>query len=190
MEAYEAYFSHIMDEGARIRVKFTDLTLPGCGCHACKTRREDIGETGLYHRINPNMRQGLLKVAKCDLFRNPTVPCFIQYDETPDEPVLTAGEGEYGHYDIAPNALDGLGRPQNDPEEVEADYYITSDGQNRQGARYGVFYAHWQSLNPYNVGWEAFTEVVQRVQRHLGDQIAWVRPSDLAERVHAGRIDA
>jgi hypothetical protein len=74
---------------------------------------------------------------------------------------------------------------------VDADYFITADGQAgrivdlvREGAPYVLFYAHWQGLNPANgVGWQAFTQVVGRVQRYLGEQVEWLRPSELTERL-------
>jgi len=40
-------------------------------------------------------------------------------------------------------------------------------------------------LNPVNgVGWKAFTEVVDRIDRHLHGQVAWMRPSEMAEGYH------
>jgi hypothetical protein len=193
VEAYASYFSHITGEGEKIGLKFTGLTLPGCGCDACARRRLQIGETDFYHGINPKVWQGLLEVAKEGKFRGPTVSCFIGYDEGQHEPVLAAGEGAFGVYDIAPNTRDRFGIWLNEPEHVDPDYYIAADGESgrivelhRQGAPACVFYAHWQGLNPYNgFGWEAFTQVVRRVQTFLGDQVVWVRPSDLADQVHA-----
>jgi hypothetical protein len=82
-------------------------------------------------------------------------------------------------------------------DHVDADYYITADGEGgrivellRAGAPYCAFYMHWQGVNPHDgVGWEAFTQVVRRVQTFLGDQVEWMRPSDLAERVHARKFN-
>ncbi len=75
---------------------------------------------------------------------------------------------------------------------MNADYYITADGESgrvvdlvRAGAPYCLFYAHWQGLNPANgVGWSAFTEVVHRIQKFLGDQVVWMRPSEYTDQCH------
>ena len=189
---YEAYFSHIVEEGERIGAKFTGLTLPGCGCDACRMHQGRIGKTGFFRGINPNMWQGLLNVARRGGLRTPAVPCFIGYDEGALEPVLTAGDGAYGVYDLAPNARDCLGLWYNETQYVDADYYITADGSGgrivdllRQGAPCCVFYAHWQGVNPHNgVGWDAFVQVIRRVQRFLHDKVVWVRPSDLVSTWH------
>ena len=166
--------------------------MPGCGCEACRRRYEEIRGTGFYHKINPNAWQGLLSVASQGKFRNPTVPCFICYDETQDRPALTAGDGRYGIYDLAPNAFDRFGRWDNDPAYVDADYYITEDGEGGRipellgkGAASCIFYAHWQGMNPYDgVGWDAFTKVVRRIAKRLGNRVEWMRPGDIAERFH------
>jgi len=34
------------------------------------------------------------------------------------------------------------------------------------------------------VGWRAFTTVVERISRHLNDQVVWMRPSDITNRYH------
>lgn len=194
-DAYASYFARILEEGERIGVKFTGLTLPGCGCEACKKRYAEIGDRGFFHKVNPSAWEGLLRVAMQGKFRNRTAACFICYDAAQRGPVLTAGDGAYGIYDLAPNALDRFGRWTNDPAHVDADYYITADGEGgripellREGAPCCTFYAHWQGLNPHNgVGWEAFMRVVRRVQRFLGDRVVWMRPSDVVERFHTGR---
>lgn len=75
---------------------------------------------------------------------------------------------------------------------MSADYYISEDGESgrvvelvRGGAPHCVFYAHWQGLNPANgVGWEAFTQVVRRIRKHLGEQVVWMRPSEYTDRCH------
>lgn len=192
VDAYDAYFSNILGEGEKIGVRFTGLTLPGCGCDACTKRRGQIGETGFLHGINPSMWQALLNVAKQGQFRNRIVPCFIDGDYTARCPVLTAGDGAFGVYDLAPNASDWLGGPRNGSQRVDQDYYITADGEKgrivelrREDAPYCLFFGHWQGMNPYDgVGWEAFTQVVRRVQEFLGDEVVWVRPSDLTENYH------
>ena len=81
----------------------------------------------------------------------------------------------------------------NRPDDADADYYITADGASgrivelvRAGVPYCLFYAHWQGLNPSNgAGWDAFTRVIGRVQKHLSDRIVWMRPSAFTAALHA-----
>ena len=182
--AYESYFEHIIEEGNRIGVRFTGVTWPGGGGEICK---HSLG-------IIPNVSQALLNLAKRGRFRGRTVPCFTleELEERPIEPVPVASDGEYGVYDLLPNTEDYFGIWENDPARVNADYYITADGESgrivdlvRAGAPYCLFYAHWQGFNPANgVGWEAFTQVVRRVQKFLGDQVLWMRPSEYTDQCH------
>ena len=54
----------------------------------------------------------------------------------------------------------------------------------RAQAPYAIFFTHWQGLNPSNgVGWEAFTRVIQRIQKHLRDQVVWMRPSAYTDQL-------
>jgi hypothetical protein len=100
-----------------------------------------------------------------------------------------AAEGGYGVYALPPNAGDHFGVWLNDPKYVNADYYISADGQAgrivelvRKQAPYAIFFTHWQGLNPINgVGWEAFTQVIRRIQKHLRDQVTWMRPSEYTD---------
>jgi hypothetical protein len=71
--------------------------------------------------------------------------------------------------------------------------YITADGKSglvvrhmQAAARYCIWYAHWQGLNPAKgAGWSAFTTVVERIHEHLRDQVVWMRPSAITQRYHA-----
>ena len=91
-----------------------------------------------------------------------------------------------------PNAMDHFGIWENNPDRVASDYYISADGKSgtivrhvQAGAPYCVWYSHWQGLNPVKgVGWRAFTTVVERIRQHLGDRVAWMRPSDITSRYH------
>ena len=92
-----------------------------------------------------------------------------------------------------PNAMDHFGIWENNPKRVDPDYYISADGKSgiivrhvRDGLPYCVWYSHWQGLNPAKgVGWPAFTTVVERIQKHLGGRVVWMRPSDITTRYHA-----
>jgi hypothetical protein len=187
---YKAYFGNILAEGERIGVRFTGVTWPGCGCEACTRRYQELYDAGITEP-NPNFWQALLWLAQQGKFRGRTVPCFFggALEQCADR--LMARAGEFGIFDLPPNAHDRFGVWLNEPEEVDADYYISADGQAgrivdlvRAGAPYVLFYAHWQGLNPANgVGWEAFTRVVGRVQRYLGEQVEWLRPSEMTDRM-------
>lgn len=191
LEAYESYVRRIVEEGERVGVRFTGVTWPGCSCEACERRYGEL-RRGDSFGVNPNVWQALLNVAKGGGFRGRTVPCFTLNERTESgvEPVVR--DGEYGVYDLLPNAEDQFGIWDNDPARVNADYYITEDGESgrvvelvRAGAPHCIFYAHWQGLNPANgVGWEAFTQVVQRIGKHLGEQVVWMRPSEYTDRCH------
>jgi len=81
-----------------------------------------------------------------------------------------------------------------EPAITEDQYgrYISADGKSgiivrhvQAGAPNCVWYSHWQGLNPAKgVGWRAFTTVVERIRKHLGDRVVWMRPSDITSRYH------
>jgi hypothetical protein len=182
---YENYFQAILSEGERVGLRFTGLTQPGCSCEACNRRHHEL-RTGSQSDPNPNVWQALLNLAKSGKFRGRTVPCFFGGALEQGKARCMASDGVYGVYDLQPNTEDRLGMWLNSPDRVDADYYITADGQSgrivdlvRAQAPYCIFYSHWQGLNPVNgVGWNAFTQVVQRVQKYLHQDVIWMRPSE------------
>jgi hypothetical protein len=184
VEEYVAYFSHILSQGEALGVRFTGLTWPGCDCKACDHRYRELQAQGV-NTPNPNFWQATLNLAKAGRFRGRTVPCFFGEDLPEARALLIASEGTYGIYALSPNAGDHFGVWLNDAQYVHADYYITADGQSgrlvelvRSGAPYALFFTHWQGLNPVNgVGWTAFTQVIQRIQKYLRNQVTWMRPS-------------
>ena len=187
--AYESYFGHILAEGEKIGVRFTGVTWPGCGCDVCQRRTAELFKGGPL-QVNPNVWKALLNLAKQGKFRGRTVPCFI-LGGTEEHPFkLMAGEGEFGVYDLYPNADDYFGIWENDPKRVNVDYYITANGESgrivekiRAGAPRCVLYGHWQGLNPaQGLGWPAFQQVVRRVQKHYADRVTWMRPSALTDQ--------
>jgi hypothetical protein len=181
---YESYFGSILAAGERLGMRFTGLTWPGCGCPACNQRYQELREAGV-DDPNPAVWQALLNLAKAGRFRGRSVPCFFGGELELAQAHQTAGDQQYGVFTLPPNAGDRFGTWLNDPHQVDADYYITADGQSgrlvdlvRAQVPYALFYTHWQGLNPVNgVGWEAFTQVIRRVQRHLRDRVVWMRPS-------------
>lgn len=181
---YEAYFAHILDHGERIGLRFSGLTWPGCGCAVCRGRYAELHAAGI-SQPNPGVWQALLNLARAGRFRGPNVVTFFDTEVELARATRTAGDGAHGVYTLPPNADDRFGDWRNDPNHVDADYYISADGQTgkiveiaRAGEPYCVFYTHWQGLNPANgCGWDAFTQVVRRVNQHLREQVAWMRPS-------------
>jgi len=192
VEQYQRYFGSIIAEGERAGVKFTGLTWPGCGCEVCKRRYAEL-RAGGHKDPNPAVWTALLNLARQGKFRGRTVPCFFGSSETAYGCHRKAGEGEYGVYDLMPNAGDHFGIWTNKPDRVNPDYYITADGKSgivvrhvQAGAPYCIWYAHWQGLNPAKgVGWRAFTTVVERIGKHLRDRVVWMRPSEITDRYHA-----
>ncbi len=191
LDEYQSYFSHIIAEGNRIGVRFTGVTWPGCSCGACVKRDAELGKDGVLTE-NPNLWKALLNLAKQGEFRGPTVPCFILGGDGEHPVKMMAGEGKFGIYDLYPHAKDHFGIWENNPARVDADYYISADGESGKIAErilarkpHCVFYAHWQGVNPASgVGWGAFKEVVGRVHKHYADRVVWKRPSALAELFH------
>lgn len=197
--AYQDYFTHILDFGASVGANYTGITWPGCGCPACSTRYQQLREAGI-NEPNPNVWQALLNLAKAGRFPNQTVTAFFEVDEEAGPAArarLRARDGDYAVYTLPPNAGDQFGIWTNDPAEVNPDYYISAGGQTgrivdlvRAQAPYAIFYCHWQGFNPGNgVGWEAFTQVIQRIQRHLKDEIEWMRPSAYIDKIFTGLKD-
>jgi hypothetical protein len=141
------------------------------------------------HDPNPGVWQALLSLARAGRFRSRTVPCFFGGEVPVAAAQVTASAGGCGVFTLPPNAGDHFGTWLNDPQYVSADYYITADGQAgrlvdlvRAHLPYALFYTHWQGLNPANgVGWAAFTQVIRRVQKHLRDEVAWMRPSEYTD---------
>ena len=138
---------------------------------------------------NPNVWQALLNLAKAGKFREASIPCFFGGALENGAAHRMAQDGRYAAFDLQPNTEDRFGLWLNAPDRVDVDYYITADGKSgrivdlvRTGAAYCLFYAHWQGLNPANgVGWQAFTQMVQRVQKYLPDQVTWMRPSQYTD---------
>ncbi|MEK7475280.1 MAG: hypothetical protein AAB152_06545 [Candidatus Coatesbacteria bacterium] len=188
-EEYEGYLSSILAEGDRAGVKFTGLTWPGCSCDVCSRRYAELQAADAY-RPNPNLWKALLNLAKAGRFRGSAIPCFFESSETDFGLHLKETDGAHAVCDLSPNAGDWFGSWGNGADYVNPDYYITADGSSgiiprhvNAGDPYCLFYAHWQGFNPGNgVGWKAFTTVVDRVRTHLGPQVTWMRPSEIAER--------
>jgi hypothetical protein len=188
VDEYAAYFGSILADGEKAGIRFTGVTWPGCNCDACTRRYAELRTQNILDP-NPNFWLALLNLAKDNRFRGHTIPCFFGGAVEACQDQLMAREGIHAVYALPPNAEDHFGIWLNAPEYVSADYYISADGRFGRivelvhaQAPYGLFYAHWQGLNPANgVGWEAFTQVIGRVQKYLGDRVVWMRPSQLTD---------
>ncbi len=188
---YEHYVGNILAEGQRAGIKFTGLTWPGCGCKTCEHRYAELRASG-HAQPNEALWQALLSLAKQGKFRGRTIPCFFESSETEYGLRRKANDGEWAVFDLIPNAMDRFGIWDNNPERVDPDYYISADGKSGMIVRrvkaqspYCVWYCHWQGLNPAKgVGWRAFTTVVERIRRHLGDRVVWMRPSEITDHYH------
>lgn len=195
-EDYRSYFAGIIGEADRVGLGFTGLTWPGCGCGVCSRRYAELRAAGDADP-NPNVWRALLRLAREGRFLVPVISCFFKANETAYGVHRRAAEDGFGVYDLMPNARDHFGIWENDPGRVNPDYYISEDGKAgivirhlSQRAPYCIWYAHWQGLNPGNgVGWDAFRRVVDRIRKHLGDRVVWMRPSDMVMQYHeTGRL--
>jgi hypothetical protein len=193
VEEYQRYFGEIIAEAQRVGIRFTGLTMPGCACPACTKRYQELRDAG-HTKPGAAMWQALLNLAKEQKFRGPTVPCFFDSSETDFGANRQASDGEYGVYNMMPNAGDKLAtyRNSDSSEFLDADYYLTADGKSgiiarhvEAGSPYCLWYCHWQGLNPVNgLGWKAFTSVIDRIKQHLHDRVIWMRPSDITNHYH------
>ncbi len=187
---YENYFGNILSEGEKIGLRFTGVTWPGCSCEVCTRRYAELRADGIFDP-NPNVWKALLNLARQKKFRGATIPCFFggAVEQCTDRPIVR--EGVNAVYYLSPNMEDRFGIWLNSIDYVDPDYYISADGQSgrmvelvHSEAPYAMFYAHWQGLNPANgLGWKAFTQVVGRVEKYLGDQVIWMRPSQLTDHL-------
>jgi hypothetical protein len=191
VDEYQRYFSDILTEASKSKIKFTGLTWPGCGCEACTRRYAELKSVGPLH-FNPAVFEALLNLVKEGKFRGRVIPVFYEASETEFGIFQKASEGQYGVYDLMPNAEDHFGIWENSPEHLDPDYYISEDGKSgivlrhlENKAPYCMWYMHWQGVNPENgVGWEAFKTVTRRIKRHLFNQVVWMRPSDIVTYYH------
>ncbi len=191
VKEYQDYFTAIIDNAEKAGIKFTGLTWPGCGCEVCTKRYAELKKQGPLH-ITANAFEALLNLTKSGRFRNRVISIFYDADETDFGVYKRAAEGRHGVYDLMPNAMDHFGIWENSVKRVDPDYYITKDGKSgviirhlENNSPYCMWYMHWQGVNPEKgAGWEAFKTVISRINEHLGDQVAWMRPGDMVTSYH------
>ncbi len=117
---YERYLGNILDEGQKAGIKFTGLTWPGCGCKSCEKRYAELRASG-HAQPNEALWRALLSLAKQGKFRGRTVPCFFESSETEYGLHRKAEDGQWGVFDLMPNATDHFGIWENNPARVDPD---------------------------------------------------------------------
>lgn len=191
MDEYYRYFSSILVDGSKAGLKFTGLTWPGCSCDTCTIRYNELRKEGPL-KFNPNVFQALLRLVKEGKFRDRIATIFYDADENDYGIFQRAAEGKYGIYDLMPNVMDYFASWDNSKDRLNPDYYISEDGTTgmiiehlQKGAPYAMWYMHWQGVNPGNgLGWEAFKTVTSRIEKHLIEEVVWMKPGEIARHYH------
>ena len=197
MEEYLDYFRHIAARARDLGLRPAGLTLPGCGCPACVDfyNRQRLAEHA--YNLNPAALEALLAVTAEGLLAGPVCGLFVGRNPLgPADVHVLAEEGGHAVYDVPPGVPSDLfGRWDRNPAHVNPDAYVSPDGQGgrlaqllAQHTRTVVVYGHWQSLRPdTGIGNAAFREVAARLARFHGDEIVWMRPTEIAAYRHTER---
>lgn len=187
---FRAYLGAILDHAAALGVTINGLSLPGCDCADCQARWADLRARG-HSTISANAFAALLDLAE---ERRMGVDSIAVYSEEADADHPTKVVAERRGYRVFDVRMDmtvedhiGFGG------SFDADFYISEDGHAGRiaevvlrGAGQCFFCAHWFDMNPSRPrGWQVFQEIIRRVNRHLGERIEWVKPSDYGMRLVA-----
>lgn len=194
---YLAYFQGIAKRAHAAGIRHSGLTIPGCGCAPCvdfKKRNHMRVEAG---RFNPEVYRALLQMLKESVFASPVFGLFVgTTDAGPADVQLMLEDGPHAIYDVPPGVRgDHFGRWDNLPEFLDLDQYISAGGARgrlpellAQQTRTLVYYGHWQSLRPDSgIGFSGFQEVAARLAKHYGNEIVWMRPTEIATYRHTER---
>jgi hypothetical protein len=196
MEEYRDYFSHIARRAADQGIRHSGLTLPGCGCPPCNEFYRSHHLSAQAGEFNPAVYQALLSLAADGLLAGPLCGLFVgSHPLGPADANIMAERGPAAVYDLPPGvAGDFMGRWDRNPEFVNTDAYLTADGQAgrlpqllAQQSPTLIFYCHWQSLRPGNIGFPIMQEVAARLARHHADKITWMRPTEIMAYRHTER---
>lgn len=179
---YEAYLGGILEQGRKAGLTINGLSVPGCGCDGCLARWDALQAAG-HTNVSDHAFQALLNLARQGRFGVPVVAVYSDEADEAHPTRLIRAEGGFGVYDCR---LDMSVQDQIGFAGSNADFYITEDGSAgrivdlvRQGAAQCFFCAHWYDMNPRQAeGWHTFQAIIRRINRHLGDRITWVKPSD------------
>lgn len=193
---YRAYFEGIAVRAHALGIRHAGLTLPGCGCAECIAFKKERGVSSRAEDLNPGVARALLGLAKEGRLLSPAVTLFIGKAEGPADAFCQREDGRFAVYDVPPCVNgDRFGRWENDPQFIDLDAYLSPDGRRGElvdalarGSHTLVWYGHWQSIRPdTGVGFAPFGELAERVRKHFGEKIVWMRPSQIAAYRHTQR---
>jgi hypothetical protein len=186
-EAYEKYFSGVLDVAAAGGVAINGISVPGCDCEDCASTWAAY-ETGGHDNLSSGAWQALLNLARRGRFGVPVVAVYSDEMDEAHPTRIMRSDGGYGVYDcrMDMSVQDQIGFSGND-----ADFYISADGRSGRivdlvtsGATQCFFCSHWFSMNPTQPkGWETFRTIIRRINDHLDGRIEWMTPSDFGKRL-------
>lgn len=197
-EEYCEYLDGIAKMAAQAGFQHAGLTLPGCGCEPCLAlKRGLVIKSPQAIDLNRNLLRALLHLAKANRLRTPICSLFVgKFGYGPVDCQVMIEDGANAVYDVPPAVGgDTLGRWDNLSEYLDLDQYITADGTKGRlvellalrSATMG-FYGHWQAIRPdRGIGYSSFQEVGQRLNRYYGEQVEWMRPTEIAAYRHTER---
>lgn len=198
IEEYCEYFDGIATLAHEAGFRHAGLTLPGCGCEPCLALKRGLAiKSPQASDLNRNLLAALLRMAKAGRFSTPVVSLFIgKYYQGPMDVQMMTEDGPNAVYDVPPGVGgDMLARWDNLPQYLDLDAYIDAEGKtgrlvdlvNLRTQTMG-FYGHWQGVRPdTGIGYASFQELGRRVNRFYGEQIIWMRPTQIAMYRHTER---
>lgn len=188
---YQQYFENIARIAHAAGFRHSGLTQPGCGCRFCV---EYFAANHLHwdgKELNSAATEALLNMAEKGLLAGPVACVFVGVTpQGPADVTVLAERGRFGVYDAPP--VVGL----HDEDWERPDIYVSSDGKEgrlsealEQGTKTLIYFAHWGQLYPMKgARFEGFKEVANRLNKHHGDKIVWMRPTEIAAYRHTERF--
>ena len=196
MEEYLAYFESTTALANAAGFRHSGLTQPGCGCPLC------VGYFFGNHlcwdakEVNSAVWDALLELARRGALAAPVAGAFVGWvPGGPTDMHVVAEDGPYAIYDVRPGTREDAFRQDEEAVRSNIDGYITEDGEGgrfpeliEQGTRTLIYFTHWGNIRPGGgAGFDAFQEVANRLMRHYGDRLAWMRPTEIAAYRHTER---
>jgi len=197
-DEYCDYFAHIARVVNAAGFRHAGLTIPGCGCAPCVALKKSLRIKNLQATdFNSGVFVALLDLLREQTFAGPVFGLFVgETGQGPADAQVMIEDGPLAVYDVPPGVRgDSLGRWDNDPQYLDLDSYITADGRGgrlpeliAQSSRTLIYYGHWQSQRPdRGIGHAAFKEIAARLKKHHGEEIVWMRPTEIAAYRHTER---